>query len=110
MSSQRGDAGSTLELHRQALRLRREYGLGTASLADEPQLAGAGGVLALVSSDPAGERPDVLLLTITGTEPVELPAGWSVVLSSAADAAAGSSSGADGVVVPADTTVWAVRG
>ena len=110
VSSQRGDAGSTLELHRQALRLRREYGLGTASLADEPQLAGAGGVLALVSSDPAGERPDVLLLTITGTEPVELPAGWSVVLSSAADAAAGSSSGADGVVVPADTTVWAVRG
>ncbi|GGE69494.1 glycoside hydrolase family 13 protein [Nesterenkonia cremea] len=110
VSSQRGDAGSTLELHRQALRLRREYGLGTASLADEPQLAGAGGVLALVSSDPAGERPDVLLLTITGTEPVELPAGWSVVLSSAADAAAGSSSGTDGVVVPADTTVWAVRG
>ncbi|GAA1452584.1 glycoside hydrolase family 13 protein [Nesterenkonia lacusekhoensis] len=110
VSSQRGDAGSTLELHRQALRLRREYGLGTASLADEPQLAGAGGVLALVSSDPAGERADVLLMANTGSEPVELPAGWTVVLSSAADAAAGSSSGADGVVVPADTTVWAVRG
>lgn len=133
---QAGVDGSTLELYREALRLRRELGLGRAQL----ELAGGGGspratddghapssvgsarseadrgddaggtaaacslntddVLGLVSRTASGD--EVLVVLVTGGEPVALPAGWRVLLASQ------PSAGDDGLV-PVDTTVWAVR-
>jgi alpha-glucosidase len=92
--AQAGVPGSTLEMYRSALRLRRELGLGTGSLAWVEGFPGADDrdVLALVNGD-------VLVVTNLGTEPVRLPAGAEVVLSSAdLD---------DDGVVPSDVTVWA---
>ncbi|MGC5616431.1 glycoside hydrolase family 13 protein [Georgenia sp. Z1491] len=131
---QAGVAGSTLELYREALRLRRKLGLGRASLelvdaggpgAVEPiGAAGPGavempasggaegtaagdldgldahGVLALISRGADGR--EVLVVLVTGGEPVHLPEGWRVVLASQPGA------GEDGTV-PVDTAVWAVR-
>lgn len=95
---QRGVAGSTYELYRAALRLRREHGLGSASL--DPVDLGADVVAYAVG--------DVLVVTNLGATAVGLPAGWHAVLrsdSGTADAPAGV--GAD--AVPTDVTVWAVR-
>ena len=90
---QQGVEGSTYELYRQALRLRRELrlGLGTLAWVDD---AGAD-VLAFVNDD-------VLVLANTGTEPVALPEGAQVLLAS------GDLAGDPGtVLVPSDVTVWA---
>ncbi|MGC5626984.1 glycoside hydrolase family 13 protein [Georgenia sp. Z1344] len=119
---QEGVAGSTLELYREALRLRRELGLGRASLAivrgddvgtngvsavdgavapaEDLGELGADGVLALISRPSSGS--EVLVVLVTGGAPARLPEGWRVVLSSQPGA------GEDGTV-PVDTAVWAVR-
>ena len=94
VDQQDGVAGSTLELYRELLRLRRERNLGTGGLEiarDFPD-----DVVALVNTG-QGER--TLIIANLGLESVELPEGATVLLSSGALTADGQ--------VPTDTTVWA---
>ncbi len=96
LDAQQGVPGSTYELYREALTLRRDLELGTGSLAWVDGMARASGnaVVAFVNRD-------VLVLANLGTDPVALPHGADVLHASAALHAAG------GVrVVPSDTTVW----
>ncbi|MFC7532612.1 alpha-amylase family glycosyl hydrolase [Actinoplanes sp. GCM10030250] len=82
--------GSTYELYRSALSTRREHGLGS-------------GVLTWLESGPeslAFRNGGLAVVTNFGAEPVELPAGARVLLSS-------EPLDADGRV-PADVTVWAM--
>ncbi|MET0974586.1 MAG: glycoside hydrolase family 13 protein [Leifsonia sp.] len=84
---QDGVAGSTLELYKSALRLRREHALATNSLS---WIDGLGdGVLALRTGS-------VIVVANTGATSVDLPAG-DILLASGP---------VDGRVLPADTTVW----
>ena len=91
---QLGVAGSTLELYRTLLTTRRERGLGVGSL------SWLGGypeeVLAFVNASTAGER--VLVITNFGAEPVAVPEGARVLISSGPLG--------DGAMIPTDTTVW----
>ena len=93
--AQVGVPGSTLEMYRSALALRREHALGAGSLAWVDDLADSPDVIALVNGD-------VLVVTNLGAAPVPLPVGAHVLASSGdlADGDAGSWS------VPTDTTVW----
>lgn len=85
--AQRGVAGSTLELYRAALRLRRELALGEGSLAWVEGLPA--GVLGFVNG------PVLVVLNATA-EPVDLPAGELLLASS--DTAPG--------VLPAESAAW----
>ncbi|GIF00305.1 glycoside hydrolase family 13 protein [Paractinoplanes rishiriensis] len=90
LDRQQGVRGSTWELYRSALRLRREHGLGSGGAPawqDAPD-----DVLAFRSGD-------VLVLTNFGADPVPLPAGARVLLTSEPLDAEGR--------VPVDVTVWA---
>ncbi|MEF3119939.1 glycoside hydrolase family 13 protein [Kocuria flava] len=87
-----GVPGSTHSLYRDALRLRRELGLGRGSFAWHEAHDGATGLLAFVSTTPAGRR--VLVAANTGEQPVALPAG-EVLLTSREDTLV------DGVLGPA---------
>ncbi len=91
LDAQRGVTGSTYELYRTALGLRRQLGLGRGSLA---WLDGfpADRVVAYLNND-------VLVLANLGTEPVALPSEARVLLAS-------EELDADGRV-PTDVTVWA---
>jgi alpha-glucosidase len=93
LDGQRGVEGSTYELYREMLRLRRKHGLGAGALSWWPE-AGPDVV--------AFRNGDVLVVTNLGAEPVKLPAGARPVLTS------GDLDG-DGRL-PADTTVWALLG
>lgn len=97
-SEQDGETGSTLELYREALRLRRRFELGSGSVlwlhnhadpeADAAMLAFANG--------------QVQILTNTGSAEVALPEAVTVLLSS-------DDLKPDGVgrlTLPPDTTVW----
>ncbi|MDX5400253.1 MAG: glycoside hydrolase family 13 protein, partial [Actinomycetes bacterium] len=75
---QRDDPASTLSLYRAALRLRRTWDLGGATLEWEQSLCGDG-VLAFRSTGDG--RPDVLVVTTMQAE-APLPAGWDVALAS----------------------------
>lgn len=89
VEAQDRDPGSTLNLYRESLRLRRsEPDLRTAPMS---WLDHGSSVLAF-------QRGSIVSLTNIGDTPAALGAGWSVLLSSAPLA--------DGLV-PADTTVWA---
>lgn len=94
--AQAGVPGSTLELYRSALALRRSLGLGLGEISE---LADGEDHLAYVSRDPLGERADVLILT-TFDAPAKLPVGWEAILSSAEIA---------DHTIPANCTVWASR-
>ncbi|HKS99385.1 MAG TPA: glycoside hydrolase family 13 protein, partial [Rugosimonospora sp.] len=72
LDRQRGVPGSTYELYRQALRLRREWRLGAGSLA----------WVDLGADVVAARNGDVLVVTNLGAEPVALPAGAQVRLAS----------------------------
>ncbi len=94
LDRQRGVPGSTYEMYRAALRLRRDLALGTGSLS-------------WVDADPADEvlafrNGETLVVTNFGAEPVPLsavvPAGGKVVLASAELD--------DADKVPTDVTVW----
>nr|WP_245736392.1 glycoside hydrolase family 13 protein [Micromonospora pattaloongensis] len=89
LDRQRGVAGSTYELYRTALRLRRELGLGDGRLewVDSPD-----DVLAFRTGD-------LLVVTNFGAEPAELPAGAEPVHTSAPLDPDGR--------IPTDVTVWA---
>ncbi|MEJ3652093.1 glycoside hydrolase family 13 protein [Actinomycetes bacterium KLBMP 9759] len=86
---ERGVPGSTLELYREMLRLRRELGLGTGEL---EWVDGLGDDVV------AFRRGGVLVVANLGTDPVTLPAGATVLLTS------GPLERDDRV--PTDTTVW----
>jgi alpha-glucosidase len=90
--AERGRPGSTYEMYRQALALRRELALGRGSL----------GWLEPMPDDAVAFRNnDVLVLANLGTRPVDLPTGARVLLASADLDPAGR--------VPPDVTVWARR-
>ena len=93
---QEGVEGSTLELYRTLLRLRRELLLGRGEVDFADGLAGAPDrVLALRRTTPQGT---VLAVTNFGDEPVALPEGAQVLVASG-DLVDGR--------VPTDVTVWA---
>lgn len=94
VDQQVGVEGSTLELYRDLLRVRRERELGTGGLAE---LAGYGDdVVALVNT---GQGEGTLVLANLGTEPVALPEGSTVLVASGPLT--------DDGLVPTDTAVWA---
>jgi len=89
-----GAPDSTLELYRALLAIRRELALGTGSLS---WLGGySEEVVAFVNEPGAGER--VLVITNLGAEPVAVPGGALVLVSSGPLTPQG--------LVPTDTTVW----
>ena len=91
---QRGVPGSTLELYRSMLRLRRELGLGAGRLEWDDGFGPD--ALAFRTTGASGR---VLVVANLGPDPVALPAG-AVVL---------ASGDLDGGAVPTDTTVWVVE-
>jgi alpha-glucosidase len=91
LDRQRGVAGSTYELYREALRRRREYALGAGSL----------GWVELGEDVVAFRNGPVLVVANLGAAPVALPDGYLVRLASGPLPAGGT------VTVPLDTTVWA---
>ncbi|MFI5489957.1 glycoside hydrolase family 13 protein [Micromonospora echinaurantiaca] len=91
LDRQRGVTGSTYELYRSALRLRRAHGLGRGPLA---WLASGDEVLSFRTGE-------LTVLTNFGSAPVPLPAGGELLLASAPLTEDGA--------VPTDVTVW-VRG
>jgi alpha-glucosidase len=93
LDRQRGVPGSTYELYRAALRLRRELALGSGSLA---WWDGAGDdCVAFVNAG-------VLVLANLGAAPVPLPAGGELLLSSVDSDTPGQ--------VPPDATAWVALG
>ncbi|SCG37693.1 alpha-glucosidase [Micromonospora echinaurantiaca] len=91
LDRQRGVTGSTYELYRSALRLRRAHGLGRGPLT---WLASGDEVLSFRTGE-------LTVLTNFGAAPVPLPAGGELLLASAPLTEDGA--------VPTDVTVW-VRG
>jgi alpha-glucosidase len=93
---QEGTPGSTLELYRRLLHLRRSYALGSGALqwleayADDPH------VVAYRSK--GSDREDVSVLVNLGAAPVRLPAAARVVVASGELASDGA--------VPTDVAVW----
>ncbi|MEU7714099.1 alpha-amylase family glycosyl hydrolase [Micromonospora chalcea] len=87
LDRQRGVAGSTYELYRTALRLRREHALARGPLRF---LSSGDEVLTFTNGD-------LTVLTNFGAEAAPLPAGAQVLVSSAP---------LDGPAVPTDVTVW----
>jgi alpha-glucosidase len=85
--TQLGVPGSTLELYRLALELRRSYGLGTGSVDWLPGYS---------EQVVAFRNGDVTVIANLGTTPVELPAGEVLVSSDALPEA----------VLLTDSTVW----
>lgn len=100
---QEGVEGSTLELYRSALSLRRSHGLGSGTFcwADmhDPEL----GVLAF-------QNRDVLVMANMGTGPTPVPDGYRVVLSSAAETGSGAGSNADGAVIAPNSAAYLLAG
>jgi alpha-glucosidase len=91
---QYGVAGSTFEMYRTALELRRAEKIGTAGLAWVDALAGSPDVVAFQVSG-------VVVLANLGGSPVALPDETDVLVAS------GDLTTADGLrAVPSDTTVW----
>jgi alpha-glucosidase len=90
-SAQEGRAGSTLDLYRGALRLRREHELGLGAI---EWLSGYRGDVV------AFRNNGVTVITNLGDVPVELPAGRIVLASE--DLREG--------VLPTDATVWLIAG
>ena len=93
---QRGVEGSTLELYRRLLTLRRELRLGRGSLTWYD--AGSDDVLAFTTS--AADGRTVLVLANLGPAMVLLPDGTRVLVTSSPDVSAEHG-------VPIDTAVWA---
>ncbi|WP_051476815.1 glycoside hydrolase family 13 protein [Arthrobacter sp. Br18] len=104
--------GSTFELYRAALELRREHRLGSGSIEFSERNDSARGVLSF-------RNGTVLVVANLGTAPVQLPAGSSVLAASAPDAvsigtgvlapdaglASGAVPGPDAVLAP-NASVW----
>ncbi len=100
--TQDGVPGSTLELYRSLLALRRERGLGLGGLEVLADPGGDGsaaddGVLAVRNTGRGGAHP-VLVVANVSAEPVRLPEGARVLVA--------SGDLTDDDRLPADTTVW----
>ena len=93
---QEGVPGSTLELYRHLLGLRRGFALGSGSLEWLVDYADVPDVVAYRSI--GSDRTDVSVLVNLGSAPVALPAGARVLVASGELAADGA--------VPTDTAVW----
>lgn len=91
---QTGVEGSTLEMYRSLLTLRKERAVGRGALAEVEGLGED--VLAYVVTAPDGER--TLVIANLSTTPVGLPEGATVLVASGE---------LDGRQVPTDTAVWA---
>ncbi len=102
LDRQRGVAGSTYEMYRAALRLRRAYRLGTGTLTELDSAAAVPGNGRAAAELVALSVADVRVLVNVGQVPVPLPVG-DVLISSAPLTPA---DGAGGRVLPPDTTVW----
>lgn len=100
VDQQDGVPGSTLELYRSLLALRRERRLGRGALAHVDGFPPE--VVAFVLDAPA--EPTLVVLNM-GTESVALPEGAQLLVSSA-DAGEGAGAGGNGTVPP-DSAVWA---
>jgi alpha-glucosidase len=96
VDQQSGVEGSTLELYRRLLSTRRHERLGHGGLARHP--LSSDDVVAFVNVSRDGAR-HTLVLVNTGADPVELPEGAVVTVSSGPLTADGR--------VPTDTAVWA---
>ena len=94
VDAQSGVDGSTLELYRSLLAVRRERSLGTAGL-DEVEGLGED-VLGYVSTAADGTR--TLVIANLSASAVPLPDGATALIASGE---------LDGALVPTDTTVWA---
>jgi alpha-glucosidase len=90
-----GVPGSTLEMYRAALRLRREHALGLGSVVFDDSFGPDAVAL---------RNGTVLVVTNLGDEPVSLPTGAEVLLTSG-ELVTGDA-GEDSRAVPTDTTVW----
>jgi alpha-glucosidase len=90
---QEGVAGSTLELYRTMLRLRREHRLGTGDL---EWLEAQGPSVVAFRRTPAAGRP-VTVLANLGPDPVDVPDGLQILLTSGR---------LEDGRVPQDVTVW----
>jgi alpha-glucosidase len=99
---QDGVKGSTLELYRSALALRRSRGLGSGTFRWADSHDPERGVLAFHNSD-------VLVIANTGAEPVPVPGGYRVALSSAEEPGA-PEAGADEAVVAPNSAAYLVAG
>jgi alpha-glucosidase len=93
---QRSVEGSTLELYRRLLSLRRELRLGRGSLTWYD--AGSDDVLAFTT--PAADGRSVLVMANLGTTPARLPDGARVLVASSDEVTIPTG-------VPIDTAVWA---
>ncbi|WP_392545054.1 glycoside hydrolase family 13 protein [Oryzobacter telluris] len=96
VDQQEGVAGSTLELYRTLLAIRRDLGLGGAALAWDDLSSET--VVALRSTPAEGGA--VVVVTNTGELPVTLPDGEVLV----------ASGPLDGGLLPTDTTAWVAVG
>ncbi|CAG7572604.1 alpha-glucosidase [Barrientosiimonas humi] len=88
---QAGVPGSTLELYRRMLQVRRELSMGQGSLLLEES---TGDVVRMVND---AREARVQVVANLGTDPVDLPDGAQVLVASGA---------LDGTRVPSDTAVW----
>jgi alpha-glucosidase len=93
---QEGVPGSTLELYRHLLGLRREHAVGTGSLEWLDAYVDDANVVGFRSTH--ADRADITVLVNLGTAPVALPDGARVLVAS-------EDLPADGAV-PTDTAVW----
>jgi alpha-glucosidase len=96
VDQQRGVKGSTLELYRELLSLRRELRLGAGALTWYD--TGSDDVLAFAT--PATDGSTVLVLANFGPAPAALPDGARVLAASSPDVSVD-------IGVPIDTAVWA---
>lgn len=95
VDAQRGVPGSTLEMYRRALRLRRELGLALSGLREDTELASPG-VVAYRSV--ASERADIGVV-LAVTESAQLPEGAKILLASGPTTDSGR-------VLPPETAAW----
>ncbi|MDY5130884.1 hypothetical protein R6G99_05045, partial [Actinotignum timonense] len=110
VDTQEADPESALAYYTELLHLRARYDLGLGGLRRAPEYAGSGVALinyaggsgkgdSVKGNDGATSRGDLLIMTAFA-EPLPLPEGWAVLLSSAPLEEEG--------VLPPDTTVYLV--
>ncbi|MDO5502861.1 MAG: glycoside hydrolase family 13 protein [Actinomycetia bacterium] len=101
VDQQDGVTGSTLELYRTLLRLRRDRHLGTGSI---EQLASGAGVLAYVVTAPSGQRTALVLNATSAPVPLPLKGTRLVCSDTGEITARGAAAGDEDLA--AETAVW----
>ncbi|MDY5137401.1 alpha-amylase family glycosyl hydrolase, partial [Actinotignum sanguinis] len=100
VDTQEADPESALAYYTKLLHLRARYDLGLGGLRRAPEYAGSGVALINFAGDAAASSRGDLLVMTAFAEPLPLPEGWAVLLSSAPLEEEG--------VLPPDTTVYLV--